>query len=63
MGALSIRLQIGTATAGDVQALAGLRRQLGRDRFRSAALASGLDEESAASLMETLDQQEETAGN
>ena len=58
VGALAIRLQIGTATAGDVQALAGLRRRLGRDRFRAAALASGLDEESAANLMEMLDQQE-----
>jgi tetratricopeptide (TPR) repeat protein len=64
VGALALRLQIGTATAGDVQVLTGLRRRLGRDRFRSAALASGLDEQSATSLMEMLDQMEqETAGN
>jgi hypothetical protein len=63
VSALAIRLQIGTVTAGDVQALTGLRRQLGRDRFRSAALASGLDEQSATSLMEMLDQAEEEAGN
>ena len=64
VGALAIRLQIGTATAGDVQPLAGLRRQLGRDRFRAAALASGLDEQSAGNLMEMLDQQEgPAAGN
>jgi len=62
--ALAIRLQIGTASAADVQPLIGLRRRLGRDRFRSAAIASGLNEESAASLMQMLDQQqEETAGN
>jgi hypothetical protein len=60
---LAIRLQIGTATAADVQPLAGLRRRLGRDRFRSAALASGLDEQSAASLMQMLDQQGEASGN
>ena len=41
--------------------LAGLRRRLGRDRFRAAALASGLDEQSAGNLMEMLDQQEEEA--
>ena len=47
-----------------LQALTGLRRQLGRDRFRSAAVASGLDEQSAANLMEMLDQHEEpAAGN
>jgi tetratricopeptide (TPR) repeat protein len=64
VGALSIRLQIGTATAGDFQALTGLRRQLGRDRFRFAALASGLDEQSAVNLMEMLDQREgPVAGN
>ena len=61
VGALAIRLQIGTATAGDLQALAGLRRRLGRDRFRAAALASGLDEQSAINLMEMLDQHEEGA--
>ena len=62
--ALAIWLQIGTATAGDVQPLAGLRRRLGRDRFRAAAVASGLDDESAANLMKMLDQhQEETTGN
>jgi tetratricopeptide (TPR) repeat protein len=62
--ALALRLNIGTTAAGDVRALTGLRRQLGRDRFRSAALASGLDEQSATSLMEMLDQQEgPTAGN
>ena len=47
-------------------ALAGLRRRLGRDRFRAAALASGLDEESAGNLMQMLDQHdegEETAGD
>jgi hypothetical protein len=60
---LALRLKIGTVTAGDVQALTGLRRQLGRDRFRSAALACGLDEQSATSLMEMLDQLEETAGH
>jgi tetratricopeptide (TPR) repeat protein len=63
VGALAIRLQIGTATAGDVQPLTGLRRRLGRDRFRSAAVASGLDEQSAASRMKMLDQQEKAAGN
>jgi tetratricopeptide (TPR) repeat protein len=65
VGALAIRLRIGTATGGDVQPLAGLRRRLGRDRFRAAVVASGLGEESAASLMEMLDQQQEgeTAGN
>ena len=63
VGALAIRLQIGTATAEDVQPLIRLRRQLGRDRFRAAAVASGLDEESAANLMKMLDQQDETAGN
>ena len=63
VSALAIRLRIGTATARDVQPLTGLRRQLGRDRFRAAAVASGLDEESAASLMTMLDQQEEAAGN
>ena len=62
VGALAIRLQIGIATTGDLQALAGLRRRLGSDRFRAAALASGLDEESAGNLMEMLDQQEEGAG-
>jgi tetratricopeptide (TPR) repeat protein len=64
VGALAIRLQTGNATAGDVEPLAGLRRQLGRDRFRAAAVASGLDEQSASNLMEMLDQQEEpTAGS
>jgi Tetratricopeptide repeat len=38
-GALAIRLQIGTAAAGDLRPLAGLRRQLDRDRFRAAAVA------------------------
>jgi hypothetical protein len=47
VSALVIRLQIGTATTGDVQPLTELRRQLGHDRFRAAALASGLDEQSA----------------
>ena len=56
--ALAIRLQIGTATAGDFRPLAGLRRQLGRDRFRAAAVASGLDGQSASNLMEMLDQHE-----
>ena len=56
--ALTIRLRIGTATAGDLRPLAGLRRQLGRDRFRAAAVASGLDEQSAGNLMEMLDQHE-----
>jgi hypothetical protein len=59
---LAIRLQTGTATAGDVQPLAGLRRRLGRDRFRSSAVTSGLDEQSTVNLMEMLDQQEEAAG-
>jgi hypothetical protein len=63
VGTLAIRLKIGIATAGDVQALGGLRRRLGRDRFRAAALASGLDEESAGNLMEMLDQQEKTTGD
>ena len=63
VGASAIRLKTGTGTAGEAQALSRLRRQLGRDRFRSVALAS-LDEQSAASLMEMLDQQEgPTAGN
>ena len=58
LSALAIRLEI-----GDVQALTGLRRQLGRDRFRSAALACGLDE-LASSLMWMLDQMDdEAAGN
>jgi hypothetical protein len=57
VGALAIRLEIGTATAGDVQVLIGLRRQLGHDRFRAAAVASGLDEQSVINLMEMLDQQ------
>jgi hypothetical protein len=62
--ALAIRLQIGTATAGDLRPLAALRRQLGRDRFLAAAVASGLDEQSADNLMEMLDQLEEPdAGN
>jgi hypothetical protein len=56
--ALVVWLQIGTATTGDVRPLAGLRRQLGRDRFRAAAVASGLDEQSASNLMELLDQHE-----
>ena len=64
VGALAIRLQIGTGTAGDVEPLAGLRRQLGHDRFQAAAAASGLDEQSAGNLMEMLDQLEEPdAGN
>ena len=63
VGALAIRLEIGTATAGDLQALAKLRRRLGRDRFRAVAVASVLDEESAANLMEMLDQEEEATGN
>ena len=62
VAALSIRLEIGTATAADVQPLAGLRLRLGSDRFRAAVLASGLDEESAGNLMEMLDRQEEGAG-
>ena len=57
-GALAIRLKIGTATTGDVKPLTGLRRQLGHDRFRAAALASGLDEQSAANLMLIFDQHE-----
>jgi tetratricopeptide (TPR) repeat protein len=62
--ALAIRLRIGIASAGDLRALAGLRRGLGRDRFRAAALASGITEESADNLMELLDQQEQdTAGD
>jgi hypothetical protein len=64
VGALAIRLQIGTATARDIQVLTGLRRQLGRDRFRSAAVESGIDDKSAANPIEMLDQQEkESAGN
>ena len=58
VAALAIRHQIGTATAGDVQPLAGLRRQLGHDRFRAATLASGLDEQSAANLVQMLDRHE-----
>ena len=58
VSALAIRLQIGTATTRDVQPLTELRRQLGHDRFRAAALASGLDEQSAADLMQILDQHE-----
>jgi tetratricopeptide (TPR) repeat protein len=62
VGALAIRLRIGIATTADAQPLAELRRRLGSDRFRAAALASGLDEESAGNLMEMLDQQDEGAG-
>jgi tetratricopeptide (TPR) repeat protein len=58
VGALAIRLNIGIATAAEIPPLAGLRRRLGRDRFR-AALPSGLDEESAGTLMQLLDQHEE----
>ena len=62
--ALAIRLRIGIAAAGDAEPLAGLRRRLGRDQFRAAAVASGLDEQSAGNLMEILDQLEEPdAGN
>ena len=62
-GALTIRLKIGTATAGDIHALAGLCRRIGRDRFRSV-LASRLDEETVDNLMGLLDQlEEETAGD
>ena len=62
--ALAIRTQIGTATAGDLRPLGGLRRQLGSDRFRATATASGLDEQAADNLMEMLDQLEEAdAGN
>src|SRR5271166_2573298 len=57
VGALTIRLNIGIATAAEIQLLA-LRRRLGRDRFR-AALPSGMDEESAGALMQLLDQHEE----
>ena len=49
--ALAIQLYIGTATVDRVQQLAGRRRTLGSDRFRSATRAAGLDEESATSLM------------
>ena len=63
VGALAIRLKIGTAKAGDVQALARLRHRLGNDRFEAAALASGLDEDSAGNLMKMLDQQEKTTGD
>ncbi len=60
---LAIRLNIGTATAGDAQALAGLRSRLGSDRFRSA-LPSDMDEESVGNLMQMLDQQKgKTAGD
>ena len=63
MRALAIQLRIGTATAGDLRPLAGLRRQLGRDRFL-AAVASRLDKQSASNLMELLDQHEKPdAGN
>jgi tetratricopeptide (TPR) repeat protein len=63
-GALAIRLRIGTAAAGDLRPLAGLRRQLGRDQFRGAVMASGVDEQSAGNLMEMLDQlQEQDTGN
>ena len=57
--ALAIRLRIGTATAGDLRPLARLRRQLGHDQFQAAAVASGLDEQSAGNLMEMLDQHEQ----
>jgi len=59
--ALCHPLQIGTATTGDVQPLTGLRRQLGHDRCRAPARACGLDEQSAANLMHTLDQHEAPA--
>lgn len=59
--ALAIQLKIGIAAARDVQALAGLRRRLGPDRFRAAALASGPDKESVGDLMKMLDQQEQEA--
>jgi hypothetical protein len=63
VGAFAIRLRIGIATTGHLQVLAGLRRRIGSDRFRAAALASGLDEESAGNLMEMLNQQEKTTGD
>jgi hypothetical protein len=63
VGALAIRLKIGITTTGHLQALTELRRRIGSDRFRAAALASGLDEESAGNLMEMLNQQEKTTGD
>lgn len=63
VGALAIRLRIGTATTGHLQALAELRRGIGSDRFRAAALASGIDDESVGKLIEMLDQQEKTTGD
>ena len=56
--AWAIRLKLGTATIEDVPALAGLRQRLGRDHFRAAVVASGLDGDSASSLIDLLDQRE-----
>ena len=60
--AVTIRLEIGEATSGDIQALLKLRHRLGSDRFR-ASLPPGLDEESVNDLTQMLDQQEESAGD
>jgi tetratricopeptide (TPR) repeat protein len=61
VGAVVIRLKIGTAKASEIQQLAELRRTVGDDRFRAAALAAGLDAESTSSVMEALDEYGETA--
>ena len=61
--ALAIRLNIGAPPGSNAQALARLRHTLGHDHFHTAATAAGLDEESADSLMNMLDQYEETDGD
>jgi tetratricopeptide (TPR) repeat protein len=59
--ALAIRLKLGTATAGQVQQFAALRRTLGDDRFHSAATAAGFDEESVVTLEGIISQYEDRA--
>lgn len=56
--AFAIQFKAGILEANDAQRLIGLRLKLGSDRFRVAALASGLDENSAVNLMNILDQLE-----
>jgi tetratricopeptide (TPR) repeat protein len=53
--ALVIQVKIGAVAERAIQALAGLRRRLGSQRFR-AALPPDMDEESIGNLMAMLDQ-------